>query len=112
MILFEVAFLFTFGLGRLDFFLKINKPTCPFFREVRVHIFFKNTQLEALLYNATSEIISAHYYLPVYCFGETHIKTMPLLLLLVHFSAGFHRAKDPTLPSNMKFLVSPSIINI
>merc|ERR1712086_692452 len=23
----------------------------------------------------------------------------------VHFSAGFHRAKDPTLPSNMKFLL-------
>ena len=69
--------------------------------------FFKTAQLEPLLYNATSEIISAHCNLPVYCFGETHIKTMALLLLLVHFSAGFQRAKDPTLPSNMKFLVSP-----
>ena len=92
-----------------SFFLKINNWTCLI---KRTGVFFKNTPLEALLYNATSEMISAHYYLPVYCFGETHIKTMPLLLLLVHFSAGFHRAKDPTLPSNMKFLVSPSIINI
>jgi len=35
---------------------------------------------------------------------------MPLLLLLVHFSAGFHRAKDPTLPSNMKFLLVVAFI--
>jgi len=32
------------------------------------------------------------------------------LLLLVHFSAGFHRAKDPTLPSNMKFLLIVAFI--
>merc|ERR1711971_658453 len=28
----------------------------------------------------------------------------------VHFSAGFHRAKDPTLPSNMKFLLVVALI--
>merc|ERR1712110_1125672 len=28
----------------------------------------------------------------------------------VHFSAGFHRAKDPTLPSNMKFLLVVAFI--
>merc|ERR1712110_710357 len=28
----------------------------------------------------------------------------------VHFSAGFHRAKDPTLPSNMKFLIVVALI--